>query len=138
MTSRDYEFPLADWAKRAERIIDYGTLGHGYRLPHGVELCVIGDGLPVNFHHRESLPNRVIDVVFAALLLGGATLVQTDQGGHGAGCDVALVDRILAGSPALDAYLKFYADDAAERSLLTPSSDHCPDYTRSPWRYGTP
>ncbi|MGH8899845.1 MAG: hypothetical protein ACRDZ4_23130 [Egibacteraceae bacterium] len=138
MTSRDYEFPLADWAKRADRIVDYATLGHSYHLPHGVELCVIGDGLPVNFHHRESVSNRVIDVVFAALLLGGATLAQPDQGGHGPGRDVALVDQILAGSPALDAYLELYADDAAERRLLTPPADHCPDYTGSPWRYGTP
>ncbi|MGH8903500.1 MAG: hypothetical protein ACRDYA_17970 [Egibacteraceae bacterium] len=138
MTSRDYEFPLADWAKRAERVIDYGTLGHGYHLPRGVELCVIGDGLPVNFHHRESVPNRVIDVVFAALLLGGATLAQPDQGGHGPGRDVALVDQVLADSPALDTYLELYADDAAERRLLTPPAGHCPDYTRSPWRYSTP
>ena len=68
MTSRDYEFPLA------ERVVDYGRLGHGYLMPGGVELCVVGDGLPVNFHHRESAPNRVIDLVYAALLTGGATL----------------------------------------------------------------
>ena len=33
MTSRDYEFPLTEWAVRAERVIDYGPLGHGRVAP---------------------------------------------------------------------------------------------------------
>ena len=136
MTSRDYEFPLTELAAHAERVLDYGQLGHGYLLPDGVELCVLGDGLPINFHHRESVPNRVIDLVFAALLLGGATLARPDHGGHGPGRDPELVDRILGSSPALGAYLNLYADDTAPRRLLTPPAADAAEYRRSPWIYG--
>jgi adenosylhomocysteinase len=138
MTSRDYEFPLAALATKADRVIDYGRLGHGYLLADSVELCVVGDGLPVNFHHRESVPNRVIDLVFAALLLGGATLAQPDHGGHPAGRDVALVNDILATSPALSSYLDLYAEDTVTRQLLTPPHDGCPSYGGTRWAYSSP
>ena len=138
MTSRDYEFPLTEWAVRAERVIDYGPLGHGYVMPGGIELCVLGDGLPVNFHHRESVPGRVIDLVFAALLTGGAALAQPGHGGHGLGRDLACVNRTLAASPALTAFLSHYADDGPGRKLLTPPAVGCPDHDRRPWAYGTP
>lgn len=94
MTSRGYEFSLPEWAEQAERVIDYGPLGHGYLMPGGIELCVLGDGLPVNFHHRESVPGRVIDLVFAALLTGGAVLARPGQGGHGPGRDLARVNQV--------------------------------------------
>jgi S-adenosylhomocysteine hydrolase len=134
MTSRDCEFPLAEWAAVAQRVVDYGELGHGYLMPAGVELCVLGDGLPLNFHRRESMPNRVSDLVFAALLAGGAALAEPGRRGHGPGCDVALVDEILAGSPMLTAYLDIYGDDTGRR-LLSPDPAGSPDYRRSPWRY---
>lgn len=150
MTSRDHEFPLAEWAARAQHVVDYGpALGHGYHLDHGVELCVLGDGLRINFCDRESLPNRVIDLVFAALVTGAVTLARPDHGGHGPWLDVGLVDQILAASPALGAYLGLYADDTpgvpaavdppargGVRRLLTPPAEQCPDYSRSPWAYG--
>lgn len=136
MTSRDYEFPLSEWAERAIRVVDYGPLGHGYLMPGGIELCVLGDGLPVNFHHRESVPGRVIDLVFAALLLGGATLARPDRGGHSLGRDLACVNRTLAASPAMTSFLDRYGDDGPHRQLLTPPAGDCPDHTRLPWKYG--
>ena len=138
MTSRDYEFLLGEWAQHAERVVDYGPLGHGYLMPGGIELCVLGDGLPVNFHHRESVPGRVIDLVFAALLTGGATLAQPGHGSHGPGRDLACVNRTLAASPALAAFLASHGDDGPGRKLLTPQAADCPDYDRAPWTYGTP
>jgi S-adenosylhomocysteine hydrolase len=136
MTSRDYEFCLPEWAGQAERVIDYGPLGHGYLMPGGIELCVLGDGLPVNFHHRESVPGRVIDLVFAALLTGGALLAQAGHGGHGPGRDLARVNQVLSESPALAAFLASHCDDGAGRKLLTPPTGGSPDYARSPWAYG--
>jgi adenosylhomocysteinase len=138
MTSRDYEFSLSEWAKQAERVIDYGPLGHGYLMPGGIELCVLADGLPVNFHHRESVPGRVIDLVFAALLTGGATLAQPGHRGHAIGRDLAFVNRALAASPALTAFLSHHGDDTEHRKLLTPPADSCPGHDRTPWTYGIP
>lgn len=136
MTSRDYEFSLPEWAEQAERVIDYGPLGHGYLMPGGIELCVLGDGLPVNFHHRESVPGSVIDLVFAALLTGGAVLARPGHGGHGPGRDLTRVNQVLAASPALTAFLARYGDDGAGRKLLTPPAVDSPDYDRTPWVYG--
>ena len=136
MTSRDYEFSLPEWVEQAERVIDYGPLGHGYLMPGGIELCVLGDGLPVNFHHHESVPSRVIDLVFAALLTGGAVLAQPGHGGHRPGRDLARVNQILATSPALTAFLAHHGDDWADRKLLTPPAVDSPDYDRTPWVYG--
>lgn len=138
MTSRDYEFSLPEWAAIAERVVDYGPLGHGYLMPGGVELCVLGDGLPVNFHHRESVPGRVIDLVFAALLTGGAALARPGHGGHGLGRDLPHVNRTLAASPALSTFLSHHGDDGPGRRLLTPPAGECPDHDRVPWAYGTP
>ena len=141
MTSRDYEYPLTDWAAKAERVIDRGHIGHGYVFPGDVELLAIADGLPANFHHHESLPNRVIDLVFAALFLGATTLVQqtrpshpSGQRRHGPGTDVTLVDEILAASPIPGLYLSLYAEDR-DRRLAVPGPAHCGPYTRSPWTY---
>jgi adenosylhomocysteinase len=138
MTSRDYEFSLPEWAQQAERVIDYGPLGHGYLMPGGIELCVLGDGLPVNFHHRESVPGRVIDLVFAALLTGGALLAQPGHGGHRPGRDLACANQALAASPALTAFLARHSDDGAGRRLLTPPAASSPDHARTPWVYGPP
>jgi hypothetical protein len=136
MTSRDYEFSLTEWAAIAERVVDYGPLGHGYLMPGGVELCVLGDGLPVNFHHRESVPGRVIDLVFAALLTGGATLAQPGHSGHSLGRDLTHVNRTLAASPAMTMFLSHSGEDGAVRRLLTPPAVDCPDHHRTPWTYG--
>jgi S-adenosylhomocysteine hydrolase len=135
MTSRDYEFPLAEWAEAAEHVADFGDLGHAYVMPGGVELCVLGDGLPLNFHHRESMANRISDLVFAALLAGGAVLAEPGARGHGPGRNVPLVDKILAASPVMSAYLDLYADEGA-RELLTPRAAEQPLYRHLPWRYG--
>ncbi len=136
MTSRDYEFPLAEWAEAAEYVADFGDLGHAYVMPGGIELCVLGDGLPLNFHHRESIANRISDLVFAALLVGGQVLAEPDARGHGPGRNVPLVDALLAASPAMSAYLDLYADETGQRTLLTPVvAGH---YVHQPWRYGQP
>lgn len=138
MTSRDHEFSLTEWAEQSERVIDYGPIGHGYLMPGGIELCVLGDGLPVNFHHRESVPGSIIDLVFAALLTGGALLAQPGHGGHGPGRDLACVNRTLDASPALTAFLARHGDDGVSRKLLTPPPDGLPDHERTPWTYGRP
>ncbi|REF00745.1 hypothetical protein [Thermomonospora umbrina] len=146
VTSRDHEFPLTGWARSARRVVDHEPVGHTYVMDDDVELCVLGDGLPVNFHHRESLPTRVIDLVFAALLLGGLTLAEPGQGGHGPGVNVPLVDQILGASPALATYLDLYAEEPSSlsagsgaggvRRLVTAAPDGLPDHTRSAWTYG--
>ena len=80
ITSRTYEFVLDEFAAAARSVHDYGRLGHGYLLGDGIELCVIGHGMPVNFYHAESLPNRYIDLIISSLLLGGVTLARPDRG----------------------------------------------------------
>ncbi|WP_344664651.1 hypothetical protein [Catenulispora yoronensis] len=134
MTSRDYEFPLSEWADAAEHVGSLGDIGHAYVMPGDIELCVLGDGLPLNFHHRESMPNRISDLVFAALLAGGAVLAEPGARGHGPGRNVPLVDAILAASPVMDAYLTLYAEET-QRQLLTPSATDCPPYEHQPWCY---
>ena len=48
-------------------------------LPHALRVMavtVVADGLPVNFHYAESMPNQYSDLVLASMLLGACTLAD--------------------------------------------------------------
>jgi adenosylhomocysteinase len=134
VTSRTYEFALDEFAGRAKSVHDYGRLGHGYILSGGIELCVLGHAMPVNFYHAESLPNRYIDIIFSSLLLGGATLARPDRGGFHPGHNLERTNEILNASPALEAYYDWYGESAAPRDLLTPG-ETAPKFEAIPWSF---
>lgn len=50
-----------------------GTLGTRYTRD-GVQLLLVADGYPANFHYAESMPNQQSDVVMASLLVGAVAL----------------------------------------------------------------
>jgi adenosylhomocysteinase len=134
VTSRTYEFALDEFAVAARSVHDYGRLGHGYILDGDVELCVLGHGMPVNFYHAESLPNRYVDLILSSLLLGGVTLARPNCGGLLPGHNVELTNQILNASASLGAYYDLYGEQTAHRELLTPG-DSAPRFTVVPWAY---
>ncbi|WP_433281694.1 NAD(P)-dependent oxidoreductase [Micromonospora sp. CA-244673] len=134
VTSRTYEFVLDEFAQVAKSVHDYGRLGHGYLLDGGVELCVVGHGMPVNFYHADSLPNRYIDLIVSSLLLGGVQLAKPDQGGFQPGHNLDLTNKILNASPALDTYYDWYGEPSARRDLLTPG-ETAPTFQAVPWTF---
>jgi len=134
VTSRTYEFALGEFTSTARAVHDYGRLGHGYLLDEGVELCVLGHGMPVNFCHAESLPNRYVDLIFSSLLTGGVTLARPDSGGLAPGHNVELTNKILNASAPLDSYYDRYGEQSAPRELLTPG-DGAPAFEAVPWDY---
>jgi S-adenosylhomocysteine hydrolase len=134
VTSRTYEFELEKFAAAAKQVKDYGRLGHGYLLDDDVELCVVAHGMPVNFYHAESLPNRYIDLVISALLLGGVTLARPDRGGFQPGHNLARTNAVLNASPALETYYDWYGEPSARRDLLTPGAE-AGDFAGVPWTF---
>ncbi len=135
VTSRTYEFDQHEFAAVAKRVVDYGRLGHAYLLDGGIELCLVGHGMPINFYHAESLPNRYIDLIISSLLLGGVTLAQPDRGGFGPGHNLERTNAILNASPALETYYDWYGEPSARRDLLTPGED-APDFAGDvPWTF---
>jgi adenosylhomocysteinase len=135
VTSRTFEFNQDDLRRCAEDVKDYGRLGHGYLLPNGVELCLLGHGMPVNFYHAESLPNRYIDLVISALLLGGVTLAKPDQGGFRPGHNVELTNKVLNTSEILEIYYDWYGERAARRELLSPRPNVTAPFDSPPWTF---
>lgn len=134
-TSRTYEFAQHEFAAAAKRVVDYGRLGHAYLMDGGIELCLVGHGMPINFYHAESLPNRYIDLVISSLLLGGVTLARPDQGGFEPGHNLERTNAVLNTSPALETYYDWYGEPSARRDLLTPGKD-APDLTGDvPWTF---
>ncbi|MFI0424035.1 hypothetical protein [Spongiactinospora sp. 9N601] len=73
-TSRDREFAIAELAEEATAITGEGVVGTRLWLRPGADVTLVGDGLPINFHFAESLPNSSSDLILAALLVGAATL----------------------------------------------------------------
>lgn len=101
-TSRQHEFALDELTEEAVRVEPTGN-GTRLRYPHGPAATILADGLPVNFHEAESLPNRYSDLILASLLVGAAHLARP---GHGltAGHNVAATDRVLESSGLLEDY----------------------------------
>lgn len=91
LTSRDVAFDKAALATHFEAE-PLGTLGTRYRR-NGVELLLLAEGFPANFHYAESMPNQQSDVVMAALLAGAVALACGDWQ---AGNDAASADAILS------------------------------------------
>jgi adenosylhomocysteinase len=110
-TSRDFEFKLDEFAQRSRSVCRRGRLGTSYRLDTGVELTVLGHGLPINFHYAESLPNRYVDLVMGAMVLGAVTLADPEHGfqpGH----NVTATNHVLANSTLLRRYYQMYGPGA--------------------------
>jgi adenosylhomocysteinase len=134
VTSRTYEFVLDEFFAAAQSVHDYGRLGHGYLFDNGVELCVVAHGMPVNFYHADSLPNRYVDLIISSLLLGGVTLARPDRGGFVPGHNLDLTNKILDTSPALETYYDWYGEPNAQRILLTPGATG-PKFEAVPWTF---
>jgi S-adenosylhomocysteine hydrolase len=138
ITSRTYEFNQSDLRSASARVVDHGRLGHSYVLADGIELCLLGHGMPINFYHAESLPNRYIDLVVASLLLGTVTLARPDRGGFRPGHNLDLTNQVLNTSPALDTYYDWYGERTARRELLSPRLSHSDrEYGMPPWTFET-
>ncbi|MEU7906380.1 hypothetical protein [Actinoplanes sp. NPDC049118] len=103
-TSRNTEFALADLQEAARSVSDAGVVGMRLHFGHGPTVTVVGDGMPINFHYAESMPNKYADLVLASLLVGMATLARADRGGLSSGHNVAATDRILESCGLLERY----------------------------------
>jgi S-adenosylhomocysteine hydrolase len=138
ITSRTYEYNQEELAGGAKAVIDHGRLGHSYLLDGDVELCLLGHGMPLNFYHAESLPNRYIDLIVASLLLGAVTLAGPGRGGFEPGHNVERTNHILNHSPALDTYYDWYGERTARRELLSPRvGSESRRYVMPPWTFET-
>ncbi|MFI8459101.1 NAD(P)-dependent oxidoreductase [Kitasatospora sp. NPDC085464] len=106
-TSRNYEFGLDELREGSAAVTDRGVLGTSYQLADGPEVLVLGHGMPINFHHAESLSNRYVDLVLAGLAVGAVALAHGDerlQPGH----NLAATNEILAESGIVDDYYRLY------------------------------
>jgi adenosylhomocysteinase len=103
-TSRDREFALAELAEQAHTVSDAGLVGMRLHLAHGPTVTVLGDGLPINFHYAESMPNKYADLVLASMLVGLAALAAPGRSGLTTGHNVAATDRILESCGLLERY----------------------------------
>lgn len=103
-TSRQTEFALDDLQEAARSVSDAGVVGMRLHFGHGPTVTVVGDGMPINFHYAESMPNKYADLVLSALLVGMATLASPDRGGLAAGHNVGATDRILESCGLLERY----------------------------------
>jgi len=103
-TSRDREFALAELAEQARTISDAGLVGMRLHLAHGPTVTALGDGMPINFHYAESMPNKYADLVLASMLVGLAALAAPGRSGLTAGHNVAATDRILESCGLLERY----------------------------------
>ncbi|HEY3827826.1 MAG TPA: NAD(P)-dependent oxidoreductase [Solirubrobacteraceae bacterium] len=102
-TSRDREFALPALARLASCIERLGHVGTRYTLRSGAEVLVLAHGLPINFHHAQSLANRAIDLVLASVLVGGCVLAS-EEPGLVAGVDVEVTNKILRETRLLETY----------------------------------
>lgn len=138
VTSRTYEFNQAELREASKRVVDHGLLGHSYMLEGDIELCLLGHGMPINFYHAESLPNRYIDLVLSSMLLGASVLAQEDQGGFRSGHNVDLTNKVLNSSSALETYYDWYGPASARRQLLSPRLEEMGrEYYMPPWTFET-
>lgn len=106
-TSRDFEFKLDEFTQRSQAVCRRGRLGTSYRLDTEVEVTVLGHGFPINFHYAESLPNRYVDLILGAMVLGAVTLATPDHGfqpGH----NLAATNHVLDNSTLLRRYYQLY------------------------------
>jgi adenosylhomocysteinase len=107
VTSRNYEFDLTSLEELAGPMVPLGVLGGAYDLPQGARLTMLGNGMPINFHYAESLPNRYVDLVMAGLLVGALQIAARD-GSLAVGHNVASTNELLAASGILDQYYSLY------------------------------
>lgn len=110
-TSRNFEFALDELSEGSITVTDQGVLGTSYQLADGPDICVLGHGMPINFHYAESLPNRYVDLVLAGLAVGAVALAGRDerlQPGH----NVPATNAILAESGIVDDYYRLYGPAA--------------------------
>ncbi|MFJ4772164.1 hypothetical protein ACIP88_24145 [Streptomyces uncialis] len=95
------------------------TSSRTHTLPAGVEVTVLADGRPVNFHETDSISNLHSDLVYAGMLTG-ACAVATDPAP--AGLDPAWADTVLEESGLLQDYYERYGPPAAPTGTATSSA----------------
>lgn len=90
-----------------------------HTLLGGVEVTVLADGRPVNFHETDSISNLHSDLVYAGMLTGACAVAT---GPAQAGLDPAWADTVLEESGLLQDYYERYGPPAAPtgRGLLHP------------------
>jgi adenosylhomocysteinase len=106
-TSRNDEFDVVGLASLAAHSESRGRVGTAYRLPSGVEVTLVADGYPANFHYAESMPNRSSDLILASMLVGACTLAS-DPRDFVPGHNVGATDRALEASGIIAAYQRLY------------------------------
>lgn len=119
-TSRDFEFKLAEFSAHARSVRRRGRLGTSYEMRHGAVVTVLGHGFPINFHYAESLPNRYVDLVMGAMVLGAVTLTRPDHG-FAAGHNLAATNQVLRNSTLLRRYYQLYGP-AGGREVRLPGA----------------
>ncbi|MEU0991531.1 hypothetical protein [Streptomyces sp. NPDC005953] len=85
-------------------------------LSGGIDVTVVADGRPVNFHETDSISNLHSDLVYAGMLTG-ACAVATDPAP--AGLDPAWADTVLEESGLLQDYYERYGPQAAPTAVVT-------------------
>ncbi|WP_061296284.1 hypothetical protein [Herbidospora cretacea] len=110
-TSRNREFAVAELEEEARLVTDEGVLGTRLHLPSGVQVTLVGDGFPINFHHAESLPNMYSDLILASLLVAASTLAAPDHG-FIAGHNVEASNRVLESCGLLERYYARFGPEA--------------------------
>ncbi|WP_433358867.1 hypothetical protein [Streptosporangium sp. CA-115845] len=110
-TSRDREFAVEELRRQSSHVADLGVLGTQLSLPSGVQVTVVGDGYPINFHHSQSLPNKYSDLILASLLVGAATLAAPEHG-FARGHNVAASDQVLESCGLLERYYARFGPEA--------------------------
>jgi adenosylhomocysteinase len=107
-TSRDREFDVGALRERAVTARSAGVAGTTYSLPDEVDVTLVADGFPINFHHAESMPNRYSDLILASMLVGACTLADPNCGflpGH----NLDRTNVVLKASGLIEAYYDQYA-----------------------------
>ena len=118
LTSRDYAFDK-EWLASECDSRQYGNIGSVYsRTMAGsdVDLFLVADGFPINFHFAESMPNQQSDLIMASLLVGAITLAKADPPWpHGRDRDRA--NDVLNQGPLLTDFLAL--DDGNDLGFFT-------------------
>ncbi|MCX4679176.1 hypothetical protein OG413_28390 [Streptomyces sp. NBC_01433] len=109
VSSRDTEFDLPALESLAAhgptKHPMSGTSSRTHSLTGGVDVTVLADGRPVNFHETDSISNLHSDLVYAGMLTGACTIATRPAQ---PGLDPAWADTVLEESGLLRDYYARY------------------------------
>ncbi|MBB5866810.1 S-adenosylhomocysteine hydrolase [Allocatelliglobosispora scoriae] len=116
VSSRDTEFDLPRLAAAAVSVVDLGNIGYRYELPDQVDVTVLADGYPVNFHQADSVTKSHSDLICAALMLGACVLAHPRHG-FADGHNVTRTDHVLEASGLLAHYYDLYGPHSTSPAI---------------------